>query len=89
MLKPKSDLPDTELAAGSSPSLPASSVMAALIAEQAEPRALCAFVASSIVSNASSTCGSRSAIAAAFADLASCSEDAVVAMLRGRENKTC
>ena len=61
-----------------------SCVLAALIAEQAETRELCAFAASSIVSNASSTCGSRGAIAAAFAAI---SDDAVSAMLRGRETK--
>jgi hypothetical protein len=50
----------------SSPGMPASSIMAALIAEHAEPK-LCAHVASSIVSD-SSTCG-RGALAAAFAEL--------------------
>ena len=77
MLKPKPE----QLAEGSSTAMPASSIMAALIAEQVEARALCAFVASSIVSNASSTCGSRSAIAAAFDDLGG---DAVSELLRGR-----
>jgi hypothetical protein len=52
------------------------SVMAALNAENAEPR-LCAHVASSIVSD-SSTCG-RGAIAAAFAEL---EHDAVGDVLR-------
>lgn len=79
------DARQPELASGSSPAMPASSIMSALIAEQQETRALCAFVASSIVSNASSTCGSRMAIAAAFEDLASLpGEDAVCELLRGR-----
>ena len=52
------------------------SIMAALMAEHAEPR-LCAHVASSIVSD-SSTCG-RGALAAAFADL---EHDAVGDVLR-------
>ena len=74
--------PDVELAAGSPPDLPiCSSVMAALITQTAEPRALCALVASSIVSGAGSTCGSRAAIAAAFDDM---HEDAVGELLRGR-----
>ncbi len=57
-----------------------SAVMAALLA-QTEPHALCALVASQIVSGSSSTCGSRAAIAAAFDDV---HEDAVGELLRGR-----
>jgi len=71
-----------DLAAGSSPGIPVcSSVMAALITQTAEPRALCALVASSIVSGSGATCGSRAAIAAAFDDM---HEDAVGELLRGR-----
>lgn len=74
-----------ELAAGSSPALTTSNaVMAAMITQTAESRSLCAIVASSIVSGANSTCGSRAAIAAAFDDLAALHDDAVGELLRGR-----
>lgn len=74
-----------ELAAGSSPALTTcNAVMAAMITQTAESRALCAIMASSIVSGAGSTCGSRAAIAAAFDDLAALQDDAVGELLRGR-----
>ena len=77
----KAEAPD--LAAGSSPALTTSNaVMAAML--MAESRALCAVMASSIVSGAGSTCGSRAAIAAAFEDLAALPDDAVGELLRGR-----
>jgi hypothetical protein len=86
----KSTPPDTtteapDLAAGSAPNIPiCSSVMAAMITQTAETRALCAHVASSIVSASCSTCGSRAAIAAAFDDLSTMQCDAVGELLRGR-----
>jgi hypothetical protein len=83
----KLDLTDEplELAEGSSPAMPSSTaVMAAMITQSGEARALCAHVASSIVSGAGSTCGSRAAIAAAFDDLSALPEDAVGELLRGR-----
>lgn len=74
-----------ELAAGSAPNIPmSSSVMAAMITQTAETRALCAHVASAIVSSSASTCGSRAAIAAAFDDLSTMQCDAVGELLRGR-----
>ena len=74
-----------ELAAGSSPNIPmSSSVMVAMITQTAETRALCAHVASAIVSGSASTCGSRAAIAAAFDDLSAMQCDAVGELLRGR-----
>ena len=79
---PDADAPD--LAAGSAPNIPCSSVMAAMITQTAETRALCAYVASSIVSGSASTCGSRAAIAAAFDDLSTMQCDAVGELLRGR-----
>jgi hypothetical protein len=73
-----------DLAAGSIPALPASSVMAAMIADQTEPRALCAIMASRIVADGTSC--SRGALAAAFDDLTLIDCDAVHDVLRG---KTC
>jgi hypothetical protein len=74
-----------ELAAGSASNIPmSSSVMVAMITQTAETRALCAHVASSIVSASGSTCGSRAAIAAAFDDLSTMQCDAVGELLRGR-----
>ncbi|HLL23777.1 MAG TPA: hypothetical protein VK427_16675 [Kofleriaceae bacterium] len=84
MLKQPTDDLETPRAEGSSPSISSTAVMSALITQTTETRALCAHVASYVVSRAGSTCSARAAIAAAFDDLSVLEADAVEELLRGR-----